>query len=585
MRGLLEQSGDDLLAWLGERGEPPLRARQVRRWIVAGRAESFEQMSDLPLPLRRDLAAAFVALETQIARHLESVDGTHKLLLRLHDGQMVECVLIQENDRRTACISTQVGCGMGCVFCASGLNGVSRNLSAGEILEQLIRLRNLLPADDRLTNIVVMGMGEPLANLDALVAALDVATHKDGLGIGARHVTVSTVGLPQKMRRLADLGRQFHLAVSLHAPNDELRTRIVPTNDKTGIDDILAAADYFFEKNGRRVTFEYVLLGDINDGPQHASELSRLLLGRCAHINLIPFNDVPGLPYRRPTDAAVQTFVRRLKQDGLSVKVRKRKGSEIDAACGQLRRSSAARTDKHGGTQRGVGWHALRYSEGRADSEARPSEYLRACHPYLDRAGGTPHGGGGLIAGRFGVAAIGQTSAQLSLRDPDVRLMIAVRDDVPGAFEQLVEAYQHRLINVMQHLIGRSGDAEDLAQEVFLRVYRRASGTGPVASFPPGCSPSRTTWGSTGCAAGSASRSYRYLPRTPARWARGRPNNWSPRGTSRPRSACSRWSWPRWSAGPWTRSTNASAWPWSSTSSRTSIMPKLPKSWVCPARR
>ncbi len=338
--GLLELSHEELLAWLRERGQPPLRARQLRRWVVAGRAESFEQMTDLPLGLRRDLADAFVPLGTQIARHLESADGTHKLLLRLRDGQLIECVLIQENDRRTACISTQVGCGMGCVFCASGLDGVARNLGVGELLEQLVRLRNLLPPDERLTNVVVMGMGEPLANLDNLIAALDVATHKDGLGIGARHVTVSTVGLPQKMRRLADLGKQYHLAISLHAPDDELRTRIVPTNDKTGIHDILDAADYFFEKNGRRVTFEYVLLRDLNDRPEHARALARLLSGRCAHVNLIPFNDVAGLPYRRPTEEAVSAFVRRLRADGLSVKVRKRKGSEIDAACGQLRRSA-----------------------------------------------------------------------------------------------------------------------------------------------------------------------------------------------------------------------------------------------------
>jgi 23S rRNA (adenine2503-C2)-methyltransferase len=336
----LDLTHENLLAWLREQGQPPLRARQLRRWVVAGRAESFEQMTDLPLRLRRDLAAAFVPLGSEIARHQESADGTHKLLLRLADGQLIECVLIQENDRRTACISTQVGCGMGCVFCASGLNGVARNLTAGEMLEQLIRLRNLLPAPERLTNIVVMGMGEPLANLDNLIAALDVSTHKDGLGIGARHITVSTVGLPQKMRRLAELGKQYHLAVSLHAPNDELRTRIVPTNDKTGIADILVAADYFFEKNGRRVTFEYVLLRDLNDRPEHAEELARLLSGRCAHINLIPFNDVAGLPYQRPTDAAVSAFVRRLNQEGLSVKVRKRKGSEIDAACGQLRRAA-----------------------------------------------------------------------------------------------------------------------------------------------------------------------------------------------------------------------------------------------------
>ncbi len=342
LRALLDIRAEDLRAWLQEREQPPMRARQLHRWIVAARAESFEQMTDIPLALRRDLTAEFTPLGTTIARRQTAADGTNKLLLRLHDGQIVECVLIPEHDRRTACISTQVGCGMGCVFCASGLNGVARNLTPGEILEQLVRLRNLLLPGERLTNVVVMGMGEPLANLDHLIAALDQATHRDGLGIGARHITVSTVGLPAKMRQLADLGKAYHLAVSLHAPNDVLRTRIVPTNDKTGLDDILSAADYFFEKNGRRVTYEYVLLRDLNDRPEHANELARLLRGRCAHINLIPFNDVEGLPYRRPTDDVLAGFVRRLRLDGLSVRVRKRKGSEIDAACGQLRRSTVA---------------------------------------------------------------------------------------------------------------------------------------------------------------------------------------------------------------------------------------------------
>jgi 23S rRNA (adenine2503-C2)-methyltransferase len=261
-------------------------------------------------------------------------------------------VLIQDEGRRTACISTQVGCGMGCVFCASGLDGVDRNLSVGEIVEQLVRLRNLPePADrlrsgltqggdvKRLTHIVVMGMGEPLANLDHLLEALETATAKDGLGIGARHITISTVGLPAKIRRLADLGKQYHLAVSLHAPNDELRNQIVPTNDKTGLAAILEAAAYFFQKTGRQVTYEYVLLAGLNDEPMHARQLVGLLRGRRAHVNLIPFNDVEGLPYRRPTTESLQAFVNVLQQGGISVKVRKRKGSQIDAACGQLRRS------------------------------------------------------------------------------------------------------------------------------------------------------------------------------------------------------------------------------------------------------
>jgi 23S rRNA (adenine2503-C2)-methyltransferase len=339
-----------------------MRVNQIRRQILANRAESFEAMSDLPKQLRPELAESFAVFGTRVERHLTAKDGTHKLLLRLRDDRMIECVLIQDEGRATACISTQVGCGMGCVFCASGLNGLERNLTAGEIVEQLVRLRNLAgasgmgqgesepaapvsplaprpsPLAPRLTHIVVMGMGEPLANLDNLLAALAVAGDKNGLGIGARHVTISTVGLPAKIRRLAEVGKQYHLAVSLHAPNDPLRTRIVPTNDKTGIPAILDAADEFFQTTGRQVTYEYVVLGGLNDRLEHARQLAGLLAGRKAHVNLIPWNDVEGLPYRRPHDDDLRAFIDTLRRAGVSVKVRKRKGSEIDAACGQLRR-------------------------------------------------------------------------------------------------------------------------------------------------------------------------------------------------------------------------------------------------------
>jgi 23S rRNA (adenine2503-C2)-methyltransferase len=340
MRAFLDLSKAELTSWLLDRDQPSMRGRQIWRWIVQGRVESFEHMSDLPRNLRAELSKEFTPLAATVARHLAASDGTHKLLLRLTDGQLIECVLIQEDARRTACLSTQVGCGMGCEFCASGIGGLVRNLTSGEILEQLLRLRNLLPAEERLNHIVVMGMGEPLANLDNLLAALDIATAKDGLGMSARHVTISTVGLPAKIRRLADVGKQYHLAVSLHAPNDRLRTRIVPTNEKTGLPAILEAADYFLATTGRQVTYEYVVLGGVNDAEANAEELGRLLGGRRAHVNLIPFNDVDGLPFRRPTDEALTTFVARLRRHGISVKVRKRKGSEIDAACGQLRRSA-----------------------------------------------------------------------------------------------------------------------------------------------------------------------------------------------------------------------------------------------------
>lgn len=344
---VLELSPDDLKAWLAERNQPPMRAKQIRRWVLAGRATSFDQMTDLPKKLRDDLTASFSVFGTRIDKHLESSDGTHKLLLRLNDNALIECVLIQDAGRATACISTQVGCGMGCVFCASGLNGVARNLTTAEIVEQLVRLRNLTDVNttdperaNRLTHIVVMGMGEPLANLENLLAALAVAGDKDGLGIGQRHITISTVGLPAKIRALADRDFQYHLAISLHAPNDTLRTEIVPTNSKTGIPDILAAADYFFEKTGRQVTYEYVVLGKQNDQSQHARQLIGLLKGRKAHVNLIPWNAVDGLPFRRPDDDDLRGFIDSVRKAGISVKVRKRKGADIDAACGQLRRSA-----------------------------------------------------------------------------------------------------------------------------------------------------------------------------------------------------------------------------------------------------
>lgn len=340
--GLLDLPAEQLRAWLQERGQPAHRARQILRWVYAGRATSFDAMTDLPRSLRDELTRSFSVFSTRIARALVSSDGTEKLLIQLDDGQFVECVLLKEADRRTVCISTQVGCGMGCVFCASGIGGVVRNLRPGEIVEQLLHARNRLSADERLSHIVVMGMGEPMANLDALLAALERATAADGLGISARHIHISTVGLPARMRHLADLGKAYHLAVSLHAPNDTLRTQIVPTNEKVGLAAILEAADYFQAKTGRQVTYEYVLLGDINDRPEHAGQLARLLRGRQAHVNLIPFNDVTGLPYRRLSEQALTDFVAILKQQRISVKVRKRKGADIDAACGQLRREVLA---------------------------------------------------------------------------------------------------------------------------------------------------------------------------------------------------------------------------------------------------
>jgi 23S rRNA (adenine2503-C2)-methyltransferase len=327
-----------LADWLAQHGHPAYRAGQIRRWIFDGRAESFDEMTDLPKELRSQLAADFQLRSTRIQRHHRAADGTEKLLLQLADGNTIECVLLRDGPRRTICISSQVGCAMGCVFCASGLDGVVRNLTAGEIVEQMVHLARLLPADERLSHIVVMGMGEPLANLDRLLPALAEATDPAGLGISHRRITISTVGLPPAIDRLIELDARFQLAVSLHAPNDELRNQLVPVNKNIGLSAVVAAADRYFEASGRRLTFEYVLLGDLNDHPKHARQLAAVLHRRLALINVIPYNPVDGLPYQTPDKSSVRRFVEILEQAGLNVQIRERKGDEINAACGQLRR-------------------------------------------------------------------------------------------------------------------------------------------------------------------------------------------------------------------------------------------------------
>jgi len=339
---LLDSPKEYLAAWLAKRGLPAYRSAQIRQWLFAGRAESFDDMTDLPVALRRELADEFSLFATRVARHQTSGDGTEKLLLELADGQRIECVLLREGTRRTICISTQVGCAMGCVFCASGLDGVERNLTTGEIVEQMLRLARLLPADERLSHIVVMGMGEPLANLDRLLPALQMASDADGLGISPRRITISTVGLPPAMRRLASDNCGYNLAVSLHAPHDALRNQLVPVNKNTGLDEILAAADEYFASSGRRLTYEYVLLAGLNDRPEHARQLAARLRSRPALLNVIPYNPVAGLPYHTPKRPDVRRFREILQEAGLNVRFRQRKGDQIDAACGQLRRSTPA---------------------------------------------------------------------------------------------------------------------------------------------------------------------------------------------------------------------------------------------------
>ena len=339
VQDLLELPPEKLADWFARRGLPGYRAAQVRRWLFQKRAGAFDQMTDLPKPLREELAAEFCIWTTEVAEHRTSDDGTEKLLLELADRERIECVLLRDDrGHRTICISTQVGCAMGCVFCASGLDGVVRNLTAGEIIEQMLRLARLLPDDERLSHVVVMGMGEPLANLDRLLPALRAATDPDGLGISARRITISTVGLPGALRRLAEQDCPYHLAVSLHAPDDALRNELVPAGRKIGIAAILSAADDYFQATGRRVTYEYVLLAGVNDRPRHARKLAALLAGRAALVNVIPYNPVAGLAYRTPSAEDTARFVEVLQSAGVAVKIRYRKGDRIDAACGQLRR-------------------------------------------------------------------------------------------------------------------------------------------------------------------------------------------------------------------------------------------------------
>lgn len=335
---LLQLESAALVQWLAERDHPAYRAVQIRNWVFQRRAADFHEMSNLPKTLRIELAENFEIWTFRVAAARQADDGTEKLLLEHADGGCIECVLLRERQRRSICISTQIGCAMGCAFCASGLSGLERNLSSAEIVEQIVQLQRRLPVRERLSHIVVMGMGEPLANLDQLLPALDQAAADDGLGISVRRITISTIGIPAGIRRLTSHAHHYHLAISLHAPNDDLRNRLVPANRRIGLRNVLRAADEYFEVSGRRLTYEYVLLADVNDSPEHARQLVKLLSHRTALLNVIPYNPVAGLPYREPAPAAVRRFRDILQQGGVNVQFRQKKGGTIDAACGQLRR-------------------------------------------------------------------------------------------------------------------------------------------------------------------------------------------------------------------------------------------------------
>jgi 23S rRNA (adenine2503-C2)-methyltransferase len=336
-KSLLDFSLEELTVWLKEHGEAAYRAKQIRQWLLKKRATSFAEMKDLPAKLRQELEQEFQLFPGRIIKHQIAKDRTEKLLVELSDKQQLECVLMREPERNTICISTQVGCGMGCVFCASGMLGLKRNLKMAEILQQVLMLDRLQDSTEKITNIVVMGMGEPLANLPNLLAALEIVQSEECLGLSPRRITISTVGLPEKIRELAQTGIPYNLAISLHAPNETLRTQIVPVNKNIGIQNVMLAADQYFDVTGRRVTFEYVMLRGINDTAIHARELGLLLQDRHAHVNLIPMNSVEPLSFVEPSRKGVDEFIRILKSYGVTGTARKRKGEDIDAACGQLR--------------------------------------------------------------------------------------------------------------------------------------------------------------------------------------------------------------------------------------------------------
>lgn len=331
----------ELQALVASLGEKPFRARQLQRWLHRSGAETFDEMTDLPRGLRQALRAGFGLTTLTRASEQRSSDGTIKWTWRTADGKLVESVYMPETDRKTLCVSSQVGCALGCTFCMTGTMGLARHLTAGEIVDQVHRANRRLvelgegPAPRPLTNLVFMGMGEPLHNYEQLKAALDLLLDEDGPNFSHRHVTVSTSGLVPVMRRLGE-ETQVKLAVSLNATTDAQRDAIMPVNRRWPIGELLAACRDFPLKQGRRITFEYVLLDGVNDADEDAERLARLLRGLPAKVNLIPYNDNPGLGFRAPAPARVEAFHARLVARQITAVVRKNRGRDIAAACGQL---------------------------------------------------------------------------------------------------------------------------------------------------------------------------------------------------------------------------------------------------------
>ena len=334
---------EEIAAYLKELGQPAFRAKQVFRWLYRG-VSSFEEMSDLPKALRQKLAESCQLTPPTVARKQVSArDGTIKYLWQLSDGNCIETVLMRYKHGNTVCISCQVGCRMGCAFCASTLAGRVRNLTPAEMVDQVLFTQ--LDSGTEVSNIVLMGIGEPLDNFDTVMRFLTLANHPDGLNIGMRHISLSTCGLTEQIDKLAQYRLQLTLSVSLHAPDDETRSRIMPVNKSVGVEKLMETCRRYFQTTGRRISYEYAMIDGVNDADWQADLLARHLKGMPGHVNLIPLNEVEESPLRPSRRVAV--FQKRLEEQGVTVTVRRRLGSDIDASCGQLRRK--AMSEKRGG--------------------------------------------------------------------------------------------------------------------------------------------------------------------------------------------------------------------------------------------
>lgn len=331
----LEQLQKDLQAL----GQKPYRATQIIQWVYQRGTCDFAAMSDLPELLRVELAGKYTILTGHIAARTDTADDVTKLLIQWPDGQRVECVAIPTGPRCTVCVSTQVGCAMECTFCASGRGGLVRNLTAGEIIEQILHLR--MAVGRKITHVVFMGMGEPLANYDATIAAVHAIIDPKRLALSARHVTISTVGLPKGIRRLAAENLPVGLAISLHAPTDALRRQIMPKAATVDIEDLVAAAQAFYRARHREITLEYVLLAGVNDTNVCAEALARIAHQLRCNVNLIRYNPVEEVPYSPPSMGAVRMFAQRLERRSVNVQIRNSRGGEGSAACGQLRQDAS----------------------------------------------------------------------------------------------------------------------------------------------------------------------------------------------------------------------------------------------------